>query len=533
MPARRLSLPRLNRAGFVISVAALIGALSVLVIVLTLADPPTSMGMLAPTPTYAPVHADTTLTLPLNGNTSPSAMYLTTNFYNATDLDVATAAQASSTGLLQRWSPTMVRLHMGFTGTPPSLPESHYGVFDFTTLDRAIADLRKNHISFFLNVRNGPAWMFDQQGNLRDPSFQEFATYMAQLVGWYNKGGFTDQNGVYHKSGHIGWVHTWEIWNEPNSGYEIPAPVADPAATWMDPVTFARLYSVASTAMRQVDPTIVTGGPALSAYPADDYLQQFITSVTAPLDFLSFHFYAIGDPKTPDPVAFEQIQENFVHRMQFVRRVLDQTFPGKHVPIWVDEVGYNEIARLPVDPRGAAPVGCAWLAATFAAAEYQHATMFSQFPFLGNAQLALINSASRQPFVPYWIYQVLAKEFPVGVLIVPIQSPDGSGIVGAAGIAPDGTSARIVLANTLVAHPTDINGKGIPREVQVNLTAAFRSHAPKANALATVWRFDATTSGASMPATHTLPIFTTSSGALAVQDHMGGYAVDIIQIPLA
>jgi hypothetical protein len=521
-----------NRLGLIITIVAFNVIVSALAIML----PFTNLAMFQTTSTttaFQPRAADSTLTLPLNGPTTSSAMVVTTNFYNATEIDPATTPQAGATaGWLQQWSPPLVRLHMGFTGTPVSLPESQEGVWDFTTLDNAIQRLRANHITFFLNVRNGPPWMFDSQGNLRDSSYQEFATYMAQLVGWYNKGGFTDGNGVYHKSGHIGWIHAWEIWNEPNSGFEIPAPVADPAATWMDATTFARLYSVVSTAMHQVDPTIITGGPALSAYPDDQYLRDFITNVTAPLDFLSFHFYAIGDQKAPDPVAFEQITSNFQHRLVLVRNLLDQTFPGKHVPIWVDEVGYNEIARLPLDPRGAAPVGISWMAATFAQAEYQHIAMFAEFAFLGSVQLGMIDARTNRPLMPYWLLSVLSREFPVGALVLPVQTPTGSGMVALAAVAPDGRSVRVVIANTLVAHATDINGKGVAREVQIDLTGNFQGHGVPAPGEATAWTFDARTSSATGPAPRTLKIFRATNGAPAVQDLLSGYGVDVIQIPL-
>ena len=355
---------------------------------------------------------------------------------------------------------------------------------------------------------------------------------MVDLLNWYNKGGFTDENGIYHHSGHIDWVHAWEIWNEPNTGYEIPAPVQDRAATWMQPIPFARLYSTVSNAMRVVDSTINTGGPALSAYPDDPYLNSFITNVTAPLDFLAFHFYSIGNQKTPDPVAFKTITTDFQHRLMYVRTVLDQTFPNRRVPIWVDEVGYNEIARLPVDPRGAAPVGCSWLAATFAMAEYQHVDLLAQFPFLSSAQLGLIDNTSLQPFIPYWMYLLFASKFPPGTNLIPVSIPSSSGIVGLATVSPDRHFVRLVLANTVVANPQDVNGKGVPRIVQVNLTGAFATLTPHVGTAATVWRFDATTSRTAMPASKSLTLFAGANGSMIVEDTLAGYGVDVIEIPL-
>src|SRR6185437_10547357 len=104
----------------------------------------------------------------------------------------------------------------GFHGTT-SLPESRPGQWDFTAPDTAISNMRAQHTTFILNVRSAPPFMFNSSGKLRDGTFHEYARYLARLVGWYNKGGFTDDAGVYHHSGHQGWIHTWEIWNEPSS----------------------------------------------------------------------------------------------------------------------------------------------------------------------------------------------------------------------------------------------------------------------------------------------------------------------------
>src|ERR1035437_2856819 len=47
-----------------------------------------------------------------------------------------------------------------------------------------------------------PVWNYTQGAELRDPSGQELAAYYARLVGWYTLGGFVDEYGKRHESGH-------------------------------------------------------------------------------------------------------------------------------------------------------------------------------------------------------------------------------------------------------------------------------------------------------------------------------------------
>ncbi|PYQ19568.1 MAG: hypothetical protein DMF79_12300, partial [Acidobacteria bacterium] len=45
-------------------------------------------------------------------------------------------------------------------------------------------------------------WNYTQRTEPRDPSFKEIADYYARLLAWYTQGGFTDELGKRHESGH-------------------------------------------------------------------------------------------------------------------------------------------------------------------------------------------------------------------------------------------------------------------------------------------------------------------------------------------
>ncbi len=434
--------------------------------------------------------------------------------------------------LLDQWHPAMVRLHFGFYGGQPALPENQQGVWDFSQDDQLIAALRTHGIPFYLDVRTGPPWMFTNTGQLRDQSFQEFATYMARLVGWYNKGGFTDDQGQFHSSGHQNWIHTWEIWNEPNSGYEVPAPVANRAATWMEAVPFARLYDTTVAAMRAVDPTILTGGPTLSSYPDIPYLRAFVQAVQQPLDFLSFHAYAISNTADPDQNIFTALNgPRLLQRLIAAKQLLAARYPGKHVPIWIDELGLNEVSRPPADPRGTEPIAYAFNAAVYAIFAQQGIDYFGQFPLVGTNQLALIDYKTAQIYRTYWFFLLLARAFPVGSTLYPLSGPDGDGIVGLAAIAPDGQSLRVMIGNSQVAHPADHDGSGVPVMIHLTLSSAAGNPLNTGN-VGTTWNFDASapTDGLPTPCIQNTQRVNATSTSLTFA--VGGYGATFIDIPL-
>ena len=61
---------------------------------------------------------------------------------------------------------------------------------------------------------NQPVWNYEQGTELRDPSMKEVADYYARLVSWYTQGGFTDEFGKRHESGHHYKIDYWEVLNE-------------------------------------------------------------------------------------------------------------------------------------------------------------------------------------------------------------------------------------------------------------------------------------------------------------------------------
>jgi hypothetical protein len=59
-----------------------------------------------------------------------------------------------------------------------------------------------------------PVWDYTQGTELRDPTGKEVGEYYKRLIGWYVNGGFTDELGKRHESGHHFKVDYWEVLNE-------------------------------------------------------------------------------------------------------------------------------------------------------------------------------------------------------------------------------------------------------------------------------------------------------------------------------
>lgn len=448
-----------------------------------------------------------------------------TNIQQADELAPPSPKAQAVQGILQTWQPALVRLHFGVHGdTFGSLPESVQGRWDFGHLDAAVAALRALHQPVFLNVRSAPAWMFNNQGQLRDPTFREFATYMARLVGWYNMGGFTDDAGNLHVSGHYHWISTWEIWNEPNSGFEIPAPVPDPAATWMQPEDFARLYNVTVAAMRAVDPSIQTGGPAVSSYPDNPYIRTFLHDVTEPLDFLSLHFYGIYDQQMPDAALFADLQGlRLLERILAIKAIVQQEKPGQSIPLWIDELGFNENSRQRVDPRGTSPVAFAYVADTFTLLEQQQVALFGQFPTLGNAQQSLVDWKTHRVYPIFWLYAQLTRSFPPGMKMLPVHLPNTARLSVLATLTPDMHSLRLLIGNSAVQSPDDNNGKGISQSLCLMITGARAG----IHTVAHIWQFDAQTGSNAPPSVQNVAL-NQSDVALTLP----GYSATVLDILL-
>ncbi len=335
---------------------------------------------------------------------------------------------------------------------PPSEGKTSW---DFAHIDPTLDDFMKateGH-SVILNFSTIPAWMFKtdkpvtypddpnqvywnytQGTELRDPSMQEAATYFARLLSWYTRGGFTDELGVRHNSGHHYKVAYWEVLNEIDFEHH-----------W-SPESYTRFYDAVTAAMRKVDPDVKfmalamaepSKTPAMFAY----FLNPAHHQAGVPLDFISYHFYATptADQKIDDwQYTFFDQAEGFLSTVRYVEDLRKRESPSTKtdldelgVILKEDEKEINQpgyVARL--EPEHYWNLAGALYAHLYielakmgieVVGESQLVGYRSQFP-----SVSMINYETGEPNARYWILKLLHDNYGPGDHLVETRVGGGA-----------------------------------------------------------------------------------------------------------
>jgi glycosyl hydrolase family 39 (putative alpha-L-iduronidase) len=128
------------------------------------------------------------------------------------------------------------------------------------------------------------SWDYLQGTELRDPSRAELVGYFARVAAWYAAGGFVDEAGRAHRSGHHYRFDAWEVLNEPNAEHQ------------MSGAEYVRRYDAIVDAVRRASPGTRFIGPAL-VFPfyQERFMKTFLKPAHhrpgVPIDMMSYHFY--------------------------------------------------------------------------------------------------------------------------------------------------------------------------------------------------------------------------------------------------
>ena len=186
-----------------------------------------------------------------------------------------------------------------------------------------------------------PVWSYTQGSEFRDPTFKEVADYYARLLAWYTQGGFTDELGQRHESGHYYTISHWEVLNEPD------------LERHLTPEDYTRLYDAVVEAMRRVQPATKFGGISL-AHPGGQplYFEHFLNPKNhkpgIPLDFITYHFYAVPTPdQAPDvqPYTFFAQADGFLSVVRYIEVIRQRLSPTTQTMI-------NEIGSISAEDLG-------------------------------------------------------------------------------------------------------------------------------------------------------------------------------------
>jgi hypothetical protein len=178
-----------------------------------------------------------------------------------------------------------------------------------------------------------PVWNYTQGVELRDPSGRELAAYYARVVSWYTLGGFTDEFGKRHESGHHYQVPWCEVLNEPDLEHRL------------GPKRYTEIYDAIVAAVREVAPRMKFAGvsvayPARSAEMFEYFLNPQNHKAGIPLDAISYHYYY--SPAKDEPVEAQQFTAwdqtaGFLNTVRYVEAIRKRLSPK--TATMINEVG--------------------------------------------------------------------------------------------------------------------------------------------------------------------------------------------------
>jgi uncharacterized protein (TIGR03437 family) len=373
---------------------------------------------------------------------------------------------------------------------PGSDPLSAPGVWDFSQIDPLVAPIQSSgdHSPEF-QIAGAPSYMNDASGTLLPASVNDFAAMSANLVRYYNTGGF-DVGGAHFQSPSPYPITWWGIFNEPNGN-------------GLTPQDYVNLYNTMVPVMAQTDPSIKFAAVELSDWgqEAEAFLPAFVSGVTAPVDVLATHFYSTCNQQSTDDSIFPTVL-NFANEVASIYSQLATRPDFAEVPVWVTENNVNADYALAnglsncngtpfvLDPRGTSAFFAAWRSLVFEMLGQAGAQALYHWDFSSNAQFGETDS-SGNPALSYWVDYYLSHWLP---------SPPGQDLLQVASSGcclwidhngamygldthtlalrnPDGSVVILMSNHAVQKIYTDNNGPGVSRTFALDLSAlgAFTS----------------------------------------------------------
>jgi len=291
-------------------------------------------------------------------------------------------------------------------------------------------------------------WHYEQGAELRDPSMKEVADYYARLVSWYTKGGFTDEFGKRHESGHHYKIQYWEVLNEVDFEHR------------MSPEFYTHLYDAVVSAIHKVDPSIKFVGAALAAPSTNPrFFEYFLNhqnhEAGIPLDLLSYHFYAHPTPGQDlnnwQYTFFDQA-DHFLDTVRYIQSIRQRLSPET-------ETDANELGCiLPYDtadhlvrpiPNGYWNLCGALYAYLYAQLAHQGIEVAGESQLVGYPtqfpSVSMVDWKTGQPNARFWVLKLLHDNFGPGDKLV--KTEGGSEAVYAQGFVTSSGQHKLLLIN--------------------------------------------------------------------------------------
>lgn len=350
---------------------------------------------------------------------------------------------------------------------PPTATETFW---DFTYLDstmNAVMEATKGH-DVVIDFSTTPAWMwettekvtypdnpyepcwtYNQGTKLRDATMKELTDYYVRLFSWYTKGGFTDELGKFHRSGHHYKIPYWEILNEPDLEHNISAEL------------YTKMYDAIVSELKKISPETKFVGMSIAYATKPEYFEYFLNSKNhrpgIKLEGISYHFYATpsfeGQPLEFYQYTFFEKADAFLDRVRYIENIRKRLAPQTFTMI-------NELGVILRSPQVSGPIDNNYW--SLAGALYAH--LFLELTkmgidVVGESQLvgyptqfpdvSMVNWENGNPNARYWVLKLLIDNFHPGDKLVKTD-------LGVPGVAAQGFAGpqrkKILLINKRNSH---------------------------------------------------------------------------------
>lgn len=354
-----------------------------------------------------------------------------------------------------------------------AIPQTAANTWDFTMLDQTVEPIQESsdHSPEF-QVAYAPGFMYvNGTTTFTDPTFQQFAAYAANLVRYYNTGGFT-AGGTLYQSPNSDPIKYWGIYNEPN-GNGITAS------------EYVQMYNTLVPAMQAVDPTLKFVALELSDYGNQEqlFVPPFVQGVTAQVDVLATHFYSTCNQSDSDQTVMNTVP-GFAGGVQYIESQLATNPKLTSVPVWIlennvnaDYEGANGMSTCNPgqvfvdDHRGSSAFFAAWRPYVYSQVGKAGAQALYHWSYNGDQQYGEFNNSSGQLQLSYWVDAWLGKYFGQGQWDRLSATTNDDANVEVLAVQKSGGPTLVMIVDHAVANPTDNNGAGASRTVMVDLSA--------------------------------------------------------------
>src|SRR5215469_2178644 len=309
---------------------------------------------------------------------------------------------------------------------------------------------------------------------------QALADYSANLVRYFNKGGFTWGGTTFVATSYpqhpITW---WGIFNE----YNINGLIAS---------QYIQLYNAVVPAMLSVDSTIKFSALELAVADPTTDLPPFVASpanggISAQVNVVSTHFYPTCNQQDTDATLFSRVPQ-MVQYINYVYQELRMRVDLANVPVWITENNVNSdlpnpdgtsncnpTVKFVSDPRGTSPFFSAFRPYVFSQFGKAGNQALYHWVYAADTQYGEVDFNTGSTYLSYWADYWLGQMFPStptspGPDILQLSVTETSSVEILATKNGDG-SVVIMIVDHAVHAPTDNNGAGDPRTVIADVSA--------------------------------------------------------------